>query len=67
MGEMNEQLIETYSGFLARDVAPRLKELGFRRSGLYTYRPQCLDCAACVPVRLDAAGSAPNRPCLAHL
>ena len=38
MGEMNEQLIETYSGFLARDVAPRLKELGFRRSGANFWR-----------------------------
>ena len=39
----------------------QLIHLGFRRSGLYTYRPQCLDCNDCVPVRLEAAGFTPNR------
>jgi hypothetical protein len=38
-GEMNELLTETYNGFLARHVAPRLKELGFRRTGVNFWRP----------------------------
>lgn len=38
-----------------------LARLGFRRSGRLVYRPHCLDCSACLPVRIPVNQFQPNR------
>ena len=37
-----------------------LSEYGFRRSGKHLYRPQCANCRACIPIRIEASEFVPN-------
>jgi len=60
-GRTARSLMAAPNELVDSEIYGQLVRLGFRRSGLYTYRPQCLACNACVPVRLDVAAFAPSR------
>lgn len=60
-GATARSLLVTPGDVVDTQVYSALVDKGFRRSGLFTYRPLCQGCNACQTLRLPVQSFAPNR------
>ncbi|MEM1132825.1 MAG: arginyltransferase [Pseudomonadota bacterium] len=60
-GRTERKVFTELSGEHASELNDALSRIGFRRSQNVAYRPSCMDCKACVSVRVVAEEFAPSR------
>ena len=60
-GKIERKLVKELAGRHASSFYNELSRAGFRRSHHLAYRPACIGCNACVPVRIPVAGFAESK------
>jgi len=59
-GRKERKVFTELTGVNANELNDALSKIGFRRSQGVAYRPSCIECAACISVRVIAAEFEPN-------